>query len=212
MIRHFTHLVVVGLSLSIVGCSTPTNYDAFKESRTASILVLPPVNDSIDTLASYGYLSTITQPLSEHGYYVFPVSVIDHFLKENGLPSPREMHAIPLKKVKEVIGADAVMYITIKEYGTRYMIFDSVTTVEANIRLVDVVSGTELWKGKAYCRQSSSNGNSNLITIAVSQIVNTACDHAHTLSAAANQRAIANQSHGLLYGPRHKLYMTDHKK
>jgi hypothetical protein len=52
-----------------------------------SILMLPPLNESTAVEATWGYLSTVTQPLAERGFYVFPVAVIDQFLKENGLPS-----------------------------------------------------------------------------------------------------------------------------
>jgi hypothetical protein len=33
--------------------------------------------------ATWGYNSTDTRPLAERGYYVFPIAVVDQFLKEN---------------------------------------------------------------------------------------------------------------------------------
>ena len=63
------------------------------------------MNSSVEVNAPYSYLSTISQPLAEKGYYVFPVSVVDTFLKENGLPTPAEMNGIALDKIVEVIGA-----------------------------------------------------------------------------------------------------------
>ncbi len=109
---------VATILLFLVGCETVSkDYTLFREHQPRSILVIPPLNESVDESASYGYLSTVTQPLAEMGYYVFPVAVIDQFLKENGLPTPGEMHDIPLDKIDEIIGADAVLYITIKEYG-----------------------------------------------------------------------------------------------
>ena len=129
-------------------CSCTTtpdkDYTTFRRLQPKSILVLPPINNDFDERASYGYLSTVSSPLAEHGYYVFPVAVIDHFLKENGLPIPYEMHQIPLKKVDEIIGADAVLYIVIEEYGTDYHILSSDTTVSVNARLVDVKTGQDI--------------------------------------------------------------------
>ena len=61
----------------------------------------------------------MTRPLAELGYYVFPVVLVDHFFKENGMPTPGEMVQAPLEKIREIIGADAVLYITLKQYGTR---------------------------------------------------------------------------------------------
>jgi hypothetical protein len=34
--------------------------------------------------ATYGALSTVTLPLAEMGYYVYP---LDRFLRENGMPT-----------------------------------------------------------------------------------------------------------------------------
>ena len=85
----------------LTGCqATHIRYDysALENSRPRSILVIPPVNNSVEVNAPYIFLSTISRPLAEKGYYVFPVAVIDRFLKENGLPTPIEMNGIPLDK------------------------------------------------------------------------------------------------------------------
>src|SRR5689334_21500588 len=100
------------------GCAAPArlDYSVYRAHVPKSVLVLPPLNQSVEVNAPYGYLATISRPLAECGYYVFPVAVIDAFLKENGLPTPGEMHAISLQKIHEVFGADAVLYVTIEEY------------------------------------------------------------------------------------------------
>ena len=80
------------LLMFVSGCATtvePYDYTALKESAPRSILVIPPMNNSVEVTAPYSFLSTITAPLAESGYYVYPVSVIDSFLKENGLASER---------------------------------------------------------------------------------------------------------------------------
>ena len=69
------------------GCATtPYDYAPYRQHMPRSILVLPPLNESVEVNAPYSYLSTVTRPLAECGYYVFPVAVIDAFLKDNGLP------------------------------------------------------------------------------------------------------------------------------
>jgi hypothetical protein len=57
-----------------------------------------------------GYLSTLTKPLAEKGYYVLPVAVIDQFLKENGLPTPAEMNGIPLEKIAVALSCPGGFY------------------------------------------------------------------------------------------------------
>ncbi len=73
-------------AMLLAGCvasKTPYDYSALENSRPRSILVIPPLNNSVEVNAPYVFLSTITAPLAEKGYYVFPVAVIDRFLKEN---------------------------------------------------------------------------------------------------------------------------------
>jgi hypothetical protein len=196
------------LSLAITaGCATqqqPKDYSQFLAHKPRSILVLPPLNQSTQVEAPYIYLSTITQPLAECGYYVFPVAIVDAFMKENGLPSADEMQTVPLNKIREILGADAVLYVTIEEWGQKYVIIDSITTVKAKARLVDVATGTELWTGQEYLAQGTGNGNNNglaqLVVAAVSQVVGHLSDRTHEVSRLANNAMVFDSANGLLRG------------
>jgi len=197
------------------GCVTTTSpdYSAYRAHIPKSVLVLPPLNQSVEVNAPYAYLSTITRPLAECGYYVFPVAVVDALMKENGLPTPAEMHSVSLKKIHEVFGADAVLYVTIEEYGQKYLVLSSTTVVKARASLVDVATGTTLWKGTAQAARSSGDSGGSLVgmlvTAAVAQIVNTTTDQAHMLAYQANAQMIFNDHNGLLLGPYNPGYATD---
>jgi hypothetical protein len=84
--------------LALAGCQTvkPYDYTNFRAHPPRSILVLPPLNESTAVEGTYGYLTTVTRPVAERGYYVFPVAVVDQFMKENGLPTANEMQQAPL--------------------------------------------------------------------------------------------------------------------
>jgi len=190
------------------GCATTTPYDytAFKKSRPRSIVVIPPMNNSIEVNAPYIYLSTLTRPLAEKGYYVFPVFVIDYFLKENGLPTPAEMNGIPLDKIGEHIGADAVLYVSIEDWGQKYQLIQSVTKVHATLKLVDVKSGELLWDSTAIAQESSGDGGSDLIGMLVMAVIDqvldsTIADPTPRLARQANNAAIDSQLRGMLDGP-----------
>ena len=207
-------LVCVVLMLT-GGCATPAKYDytAYRANLPKSVLVLPPLNQSVDVNAPYSYLSTVSRPLAESGYYAFPVAVVDAFMKENGLPTPGEMHTVSLDKIREVFGADAILYVTIEEYGAKYRVLASTTRVRAKATLVDVVTGTTLWEGTANAVQSSGSSGGNiigmLISAAASQIISSATDHAHSLSAVANTQMFFNENTGLLLGPYNPDYDKD---
>ncbi len=195
---------LLAIALGFTGCVTkPYDYTNFRAHPPRSILVLPPLNESTDARGTYGYYSTVTWPLAEMGYYVFPVVVVDQYMKENGLPTAGEMHQIPLDKIRDIIGADAVLYITLKQYGSKYQVVTSTTIVTAEGKLVDVKTGTTLWEGTASVQQSSSSGNilADLVVAAVDQAVNSSTDQAHYLAPQVNTLMFMTKDHGLLYGP-----------
>jgi len=200
-------LVLLGLSLLAVGCATqqPYDYSALKASNPTSILVLPPTNDTVEVNAPYTYLSTISSPLAEKGYYVFPVSVVDEYMKQNGLPTPAEMNAVPLEKLHQVTGTDAVLYTHITEWGQKYEVLQSRAVVRAQLKLVDARTGTTLWESIAWAQNNSGDGGAGLVgmlvTAAVNQVVGSLVDQTHDLSSQANRLAISRVNFGLLDGP-----------
>ncbi len=193
------------LVLILVGCATPKNYDKFRAASPRSILVLPPKNQSTDVRGTYSFLSTVTMPIAEQGFYIFPVSVVDQMMKENGLPSANEMHQVSLKKIKEIINPDAVLYITLEQYGTKFVVIQSQTTVVASGKLISTTSGEVLWEGKTSKVIASSDGGGGiaglLVNAIVSQAINSSIDHAHQVSALASQELFMTSGQGLLNGP-----------
>ena len=195
----------------MAGCASqgPYDYTNYREHPPRSILVLPPLNQSTAVEGTYGYLSTVTQPLAEMGYYVFPVAVVDQFLKENGMPGAGEMHEISLAKVAEITGADAVLFVTLQQYGSKYRIVNSTVTVQAKAKLVDTRTGILLWESEALAENdSSTSGNilANVIAAAVAQAINSKTDPAHDVSRQANETLFHTEDRGLPYGPYHPKY------
>jgi hypothetical protein len=194
------------------GCKTvqPYDYTNYRAHEPRSILILPPLNQSTHVEGTYGYLSTVTFPVAEQGYYVYPVAVMDQFFKENGMPTAGEMHEAPLNKVVEITGADAVLYITLQDYGTTYKVLDSQTTVKVHAKLVDTRTQLLLWEGDGIAVQSASGGSSNiiakLIASAVAQMVNSSVDKAHKTSRVANVNLFMAKDRGLPYGPYNPKY------
>lgn len=66
---------VLALSACQVQKAPDFDYTSFKESKPASILVVPPLNESPDVNGTWGVLASTAAPLSEAGYYVFPAAI-----------------------------------------------------------------------------------------------------------------------------------------
>jgi hypothetical protein len=164
----------------------------------------PPTNESNEADAPYVYLSTISEFIGEQGYYVFPVMVVDAFMKGNGMHVPEEMHNVPLDKLSAVFGQDAVLYINIEDFGQEYVLLSSNTVVRATARLVESKTGTVIWHGKAEYSEGSGDGGGGmggmLIAALVDQIVDSLSQRVRDVSLVANRFMI--QSHnGLPPGP-----------
>ncbi|RON08725.1 hypothetical protein BK659_15255 [Pseudomonas brassicacearum] len=219
MIARSLKLMAGLLALAVLGgCVSPktVDYSAYKQSRPKTILVLPPLNNSPDVKASYSMLSQVTYPLAEAGYYVLPIALVDETFHQNGLTTPADIHQAPANKLREIFGADAALYITVTDYGTRYMVISSATVVTASAKLVDLKTGTTLWTGSASASSEEGNNNSGggllgvLITAAVKQIINSSTDAGHPIAGITSARLLsAGHPAGLLYGPRSPKYGTD---
>jgi hypothetical protein len=209
-----TWVVVAALG----ACATPPasyDYTAFRQNRPVSMLVLPPVNETPEVSATYGVLSQVTLPLAEAGYYVVPVSLMDETFRQNGLNSPVEIHDVSPRKLREIFGADAAVYIKVTRYGTSYAVIASETRVTAQARIVDLRTGELLWQGSATAsssegRSSSQGGLAGLLVSAViTQIVETASDTGFKYASIVSQWLFSPRKNGVLYGPRSPNYQTD---
>ncbi len=210
-------LCIILSALLLTGCAKPVGYDytAFKQSRPKSILVLPPLNQSTDVKASYSMLSQVTYPLAEAGYYVLPVAVVDETFRQNGLTTPADIHSVSPAKLQQIFGADAVLYLNVKEYGTQYMVIASDTRVTADAKLVDLRTGAVLWAGTATA--SSNEGQASgagvigiLVQAVVDQVANTMMERGHNIAGITSVRLLsAERYNGMLHGPRSPKYGKD---
>lgn len=211
-VRAFIGLVA---ALALTGCATPPaprDFSALRAADPKAILVLPPVNASPDVLATPSVYAQATMPLAESGYYVLPVSLVDQTLKLNGIQTSNDAHAIDVPKLREIFGADAVLYMTVKRYGSVYQIIssDAVVTIEA--KLVDARDQKVLWDGVATASTAEQRGSNQagllglLVQAIVEQIADAIVERSHPIAGiASNRLLLTGQPGGILPGHRSPL-------
>jgi hypothetical protein len=214
--RHIQIAVIIVFVVFTSACvNLPPAYDYtnFRSADPHSILVLPPLNNSTEVIAPYSVMSQIVAPLAESGFYVFPVALVDQTFKNNGLTVANDIHAVPIEKLHEIFGADAALYIDIKEYGTSYVVISSDTVVNVSATLVSLKTGDILWQGAARASSAENRGNSGggligmLVEAAVNQIIETVSDAGFGIAGIASTRLLSAEGHnGLLHGPRSAKY------
>lgn len=221
--KHLLISVLVSSAALLTGCvmspSQPqVDVSAYKAHMPHSILILPPINNSPDVKATYSYWSTATVPVAEAGYYVFPLSVVDTMFKENGVTNGADAQSISPQKLRRIFGADAALYLQVNEYGTKYQVLQSVSTVAVKAQLIDLHTGETLWTGSKRLEQSSNEGSNNgllgaMVSALVTQIASSLKDYAYPLAQNTSLQLFTpnNQrvGQGLLYGPRAPKYQHD---
>ncbi|MDT0583711.1 MULTISPECIES: DUF799 domain-containing protein [Alteromonadaceae] len=208
-------IMVIGTAI-LSGCVSPPpayDYSEFRLADPKSVVVLPPINNSQEVVAGYSVMSQVAAPISESGFYTFPIAIVNETFKNNGLTVANDVHAVPYQKLYEIFGADTALYMTIENYGTSYVIVSSDTVVTVSAKLVDLRSGAVLWQNAATASSAETRGNSGggligmLVEAAVNQIIETVVDRGFDIAAIANARLLNAESYnGLLYGPRSPKY------
>jgi hypothetical protein len=187
-------LLLCLLVVVITGCASPaakTDLSAFNTAAPRSILVIPAVNKSLDVDAPNYLLSTLTVPLAEKGFYVFPVNTVKFILEQEGFYEADQIHKQPPEALAKLFDADAVLYVTINRWDAQYAFISTTVTVEFDYRMVSR-EGQEIWKANQKLQYSPQNNNSGsalamLITAAVNAAVARAAPNYLPLTQQANQ-------------------------
>lgn len=218
MSRNFKIWMVCFFVLSVSGCATQmqkkSDYTALRTEAPRSILVVPVINRSVEVNAPDYFLSTISRPLAERGYYVFPVHLVKRMMEDDGLGDANMVHVGDTQKLGQMFGSDSVMYVTIERWDAQYVVFSTTVTVELKYLLKSTVSGQTLWQNSQKLVYQPQNNNSGggiagLIAQAVVAAIAKAAPNYVPLAQQANMQAIHTKGRGLPAGPYVDLYQKD---
>ncbi len=213
-------LWVIAVASMAVGCAVPQKVDftQFRQANPRSILIVPAINRSVDVNAPDYFLSTIAKPVAERGYYVFPVNLVKRVMEDDGLADANLVHEADPKRLGELFGADAILYVIIERWDARYVVLSTAVTVEFTYVLKSGHTGEELWRRKAKLvyqpQQTSSSGNvfADLIVMAVTAAITKASPNYIPLTQQANALAVIQPGQGLPAGPYIEDYLKDKDK
>lgn len=215
---------VLRLSLSVfvifmIGCAQSPPVDHLPElhaRKPASILIIPVVNRSVDVEAPLAVLSTLPRMLAEKGYYVFPVNTVKTLLEFEGLYEADEAHAVPAPELADLFGAESILYVTVHEWTTQYILVDAKTIVDLEYTLVGA-DGTRLWSTRKQMTHSpttqarSNSTTADLLVAAIGAAIERLDPQFMPLARRANEQAF-NQGIAPIppgpYSPRFGDYYT----
>ena len=215
--RTLSCIVAICAALWLSGCVTQPkpDYANFFDHQPHSILVVPPANKTTAVDAPAVFLTTVSAAFAERGYYVFPVFLVQNILNDLGATDEGAIAAIPPEKFKEVFGTDSILYVTITDWATTYVVLSSNITVSAEYRLVDAGTGAVLWTGTQKVIQSSGGGGgglAGLIVAAVQAAVTATTVQYRPIAIQANNMAASRSGYGLPAGPYHPEFQKDREQ
>jgi hypothetical protein len=211
-----TIFLVVAALLVLGGCAVQNqraDYTQFRSENPRSILIVPTVNRSVEVSAPDYFLSTIARPVAERGYYVFPVHLVKSIMEEDGLGDANLVHGSDTKRLGQIFGADAIMYITIDRWDAQYIILSTTVTVELSYVLKSAANGNTIWKSSqklAYSPQNNQGGGlAGLIATAIVAAIEKAAPNYIPLAQQANFQAVTTKGVGLPSGPYDAQHLKD---
>tara|TARA_B100000315_G_scaffold243700_1_gene267384 strand:+ start:7643 stop:8590 length:948 start_codon:yes stop_codon:yes gene_type:complete len=171
--------ILVAIFFMIFGCSTIEKRvtDGFKlENAPVRVAVLPfdldTLNGEDQEIATifrrifYGHFSYL-------GYIDIDIDKIDKTLADNMLTSTEDIYLHSYDYLGEMLGADALIYCTIRKVSNVTAGIYAETSIEAELKMVDSSTGSFIWEADS--KEIDINGilsPSSLITMIQKQIDN----------------------------------------
>ena len=210
-------LVVGAFAVVLSGCAQYVTKDEFApkmySDHPTTILVLPPINKSTAADAKEYYATTVAEPLTNSGYYVFPMEVVYDVLQQEGLFDTETMMNVPAQKFKEYFGADAVLYVTIEQWDTKYFLTSGSVTVKAACELKSTATGDVIWfyDNAVEVNTSGESGNATGLAGLLVKAVTTAIKTATQSYVPLAKEASAKMFLAMPSGKYNKQYNLDQK-
>ena len=177
-------LILLTFFLLLSGCSITSTepvgkleaYPKMYDQKPLSIVVAPAINNTTAADATDLFSTTIAQPLSEAGYYVVPIPYVNHVLALEGINDGAQLKSVPLEKFDHIFGADAVLFVTIEQWDTSYLITSASVTVGLKFELISTKTNETLWQRKRVIVKDTTDKDSdsllmNIISTAISTAV-----------------------------------------
>lgn len=161
------------VSALLASCISPTNltrsknYPKMYENKPVAILVMPPINKTVNVEAKEYFYTSMAMPLCEKGYYVISPFLAMDLLKSESAYDSEMFIENNLSSFKEVFGADAVLFTTINRWSKSAI--GSTITVNIEYTLRSTTSNEILFnrKGELMVDTSVSSGGGGLLGLVV---------------------------------------------
>jgi len=120
----------------------------YKERMPTSIAVLPVQNETVDMDAPKVFRPWLVDMVTHKGYLSPQAAVIDSKLLERDIREAGQLGSMTPHEIGELLSVDAVLYTTVTEWSTTYLVNYASINVGARFQIFDTRTGQELWKSE----------------------------------------------------------------
>ena len=202
-------LIFLILPILLASCATTKNtnpitrgekYSKLYEEAPASILIMPPINNSNNVDAKEYFYTSLAIPLMEKGYYVFsPYLAMDLFQQESAYDSELFLNG-DLSQFRNVFGADAALFTIINKWQKHS---DNIAT-DVEYILVSTKTNEVLYSHKGKFKLDTSMSTGNDLFDLVGTLVMTVSTPIIRAARKCNWHVLRDLPHGA-YSSRHLL-------
>ena len=181
-------------------------YPKLYETPPASILILPPVNNSTAVEAKEYFACSLAEAVGSKGYYTFPVEAVFSVLRDEGLYDTEIYTPEILANLYKYFHADAVLLTSIEKWDKSWALTSGTLQIDAKYTLLSTTTGEIIWDFISHTDVELSSSSDNLLISMVESAVKTAIEDYFPNCLAANKETMKK---GLPYGKHHPSFGTD---
>ena len=183
-----------GLPIQTKAEAYPAMYD---DRKPLSVLVIPAINNSTAAEATDFFNVTITEPLSNVGYYTMPVEIVKDIFQQEGIVDSTMIKGLPTSIFKKNFGADAVLFVTINKWDKQYIVIAGNVSVSMDYVMLSTETSEVIWSYSATQTIDTTAESSGFIMLdIISTAITTATTDYVPIAKQVNYQAFTALPHG----------------
>jgi hypothetical protein len=200
--KNIFYIVVAGyLISSCSGLPIQTKAEAYPamygDKKPLSVLVIPAINNSTAAEATDFFNVTITEPLSNVGYYTMPVEIVKDIFQKEGIVDSTMIKGLPTSIFKKNFGADAVLFVTINKWDKQYIVLAGNVSVSMDYVMLSTETSEVIWSYSATQTIDTTAESSGFIMLDIlSTAITTATTDYVPIAKQVNYQAFTALPHG----------------
>lgn len=151
ILKYYPFILIL-LTCLMSGCAKKIPHflaPEFEKRGIRLVAVLPVSNQAKNVEASSLFRGKVLEAIYFKGYPKIPLNVIDEKLSKSYKDYQQQsVESVTPRSVGELLGVDAVLYVTLKECDTSFVLLYATTSVSAIFDLRNARTNDSLWSTK----------------------------------------------------------------